>query len=71
MTLEKLKERYTQVIARERKAEEYFQGKTERECEIWMPEYLKIIQQLSLMLGEYKRLTGKEMTEKEVWEGFK
>lgn len=71
MELKELKQKYNEVIKREHKAEKYFEGRTEKECEAWMPEYLKIIQQLSLLIGEYKRLTGKEMTKEQVWEGFR
>lgn len=69
--LEQLKRQYNKTLVREKKAEEFLNKATEEECRKWVPEFLKIIVQLSKMIKEYKKLTGKEMTEEDVREGFR
>lgn len=71
MGLADLKEKYNKTISREQKAREWLDKATEKQLEKWLPEYHKIVNELSLMMQEYKALTNKEMTDKQVFEGFK
>ena len=72
MSILEFKKKYNSLLARERKAEQYFENpeRTPEEIDKWLPELQKIIIQLSLAMQEYKRLTGKEMTKEEVLNGF-
>lgn len=71
MELEILKKNYNKVIDRYKKAEAFFNIATDAEVNKWMPEFQKIIIELSNMMKKYAHLTGKEMTSEEVMEGFK
>ena len=66
------KEKYNQLLAREKKAESYLNdpGRTEEEVAKWLPEYLRIVQQLGQMIYEYKQ-QGFDITVDEQLNGFK
>ena len=66
------KEKYNQLLAREKKAESYLNdpGRTEEEVAKWLPEYLRIVQQLGQMIYEYKQ-GGNDITVEEQLNGFK
>jgi hypothetical protein len=70
--LEKLKKKYNELLATEKKAEAFFDNPMEsmERKEKWLPRFIEITRDLSLMMKKYRELTGKEMTEDEVFEGF-
>lgn len=70
--LEELKKKYNKVLATEKKAEAFFDNpmETMERKEKWLPRFIEITRDLSLMMKKYRELTGKEMTEDEVFEGF-
>lgn len=70
--LKELKKKYNEILATEKKAEAFFDNpnKSMAEKEKWLPKFNQIIVELSLMMKQYRELTGKEMTSKEVLEGF-
>lgn len=65
-----LKKNYNKTLAREKKAENFINKATDKEFEKWLPEFNKIIVELSMMIKQYKDLTGQEMSKTEVSEGF-
>lgn len=71
--LEELKKKYNEVLATEKKAEAFFDNplETMERKEKWLPRFIEITRELSLMMKKYRELTGKEMTEDEVFEGFR
>jgi hypothetical protein len=71
-SLSKLKKSYNNLIAREKKAQQFFNNPDieQKKKDNWMPEYIELIKKLSLLMGEYKELTGEEMTEDEIFNGF-
>ena len=66
------KEKYNQLLAREKKAEPYLNdlGRTEEELAKWLPIYEGIARQLGQMIYEYKQ-GGNEITVEEQLNGFK
>ncbi len=66
------KEKYNQLLAREKKAESYLMNEKVplEEREKWLPEYLRIVQQLGQMIYEYKQ-GGNDITVDEQLNGFK
>jgi hypothetical protein len=70
--LVELKKKYNEVLAREKKAEEFFDDPnvpTESK-EKWLPKFYEIVRELSGMMKEFRELSGNEMSEGEVLEGF-
>ena len=67
------KEKYNALITREKKAEGWLNDpkRTENEINKWMPKFTEIIINLSGMINEYKKLTGKDMTKELALNGFK
>lgn len=70
LNLTKLKEKYNKLIARNKKAEEYFDKAQAKDVIHYLPEFNSITIQLSHIIREYEALSGTEMTDKEVLEGF-
>lgn len=69
-TMSILRKQYNDILAREKKAEEFFKNASPEEVEKWLPEYTKIIIKLSKLMEEYTKLTGKNMTSNEIFNGF-
>lgn len=71
--LEDIKRKYNACVKRRDKADAFYNNPniSQERKEQWMSEYLKLIQQLSVLIVLYERVTGKQMTEEQVWEGFK
>jgi hypothetical protein len=71
--LEALKKKYNEILASEKKAEAFFDNPMEsmERKEKWLSRFIEITRELSLMMKKYRELTGEEMTEDEVLEGFK
>ena len=64
--------RYNKLIDREKKAEAFLSNPstTEKQIEKWLPEFHKVVRELSVMMQEYKTHTGYEMQENEILNGF-
>ena len=69
--LKELKVKYNSVLARQKKAETFLNNATDKEIDKWLPEYLKITSELSLMMSMFAVFTGRAMTNDESLEGFK
>lgn len=69
--LKELKVKYNSVLARQKKAEVFLDNTTEEQFNKWLPEYLKITSELSVMMSQFAVLTGRAMTIEESLEGFK
>lgn len=70
--LVEFKKKYNEVLAREKKAEEFFDDPNvsmERK-EKWLPKFYEIVRELSGMMKEFRELSGEEMSEGEVLDGF-
>lgn len=70
MGLEELKQKYNEFIKREQKARKWMDTANSTDIDKWMPSYIKITIQLSKLMQQYKDITGKKMTDKEVFGGF-
>ena len=72
MSILELKATYNILIAREKKAEKFLEDTTytQDKRDSWVPEFVKITEQLSLLMREYKKITGQEMPDNEVLNGF-
>lgn len=64
--------KYNTLLQREKKAEAFLNdekvdiAKRER----WLPEYEKIVSELGKMIKEYKNMTGEDMPEEEILNGY-
>ena len=72
MSILELKETYNKLIDREKRAEIFFNNPSieQSKQEAWIPEYLEITKGLSLLMIEYQKITGEEMTDTEILNGF-
>jgi len=72
MSLLELKAAYNVIIAREKKAELFLENAAVPQVkkDLWVPEFVKITEQLSMLMIEYKKITGFEMRDSEVLNGF-
>lgn len=72
MAIDDLKCEYNKLLKREKNAEKYLnEVATDAEAEKWKPAFIKITQQLSMMMLDFKKATGREMTTDEILNGFK
>lgn len=70
--IDNLKTDYNKLLKREKNAENYLDNvATDTEAERWKPEFIKITQDLSMMMLDFKKATGREMTDDEILHGFK
>jgi len=67
-----LKAGYNVLIAQEKTAELAFKDNkyTDAQKETWIPKFNQITECLSLLMADYKKLTGEEMKNSEVLNGF-
>lgn len=72
MSILELKETYNRLIGREKKAEQFFENPNVEQIkkDNWLPEFMEITKDLSLLMAEYLRLTSVEMKDDEVLNGF-
>jgi len=72
MSILELKKAYNILIAREKKAEKYLDNWDipQSKKDGWLPEFAKITECLSMLMADYKKLTGEEMKDSEVLNGF-
>lgn len=72
MDLNNLKIEYNRLLKREKNAENYLTNvATDAEVEKWMPEFIKITNQLSNMMFKLEKILNREMTHDEIVNGFK
>ena len=72
MSILELKEAYNVLIAREKKAEKFLEDTsfTIEKRDSWIPEFNNITILLSTLMIKYKEITGHEMKDSEVLNGF-
>ena len=72
LNINELKQAYNILIAQEKKAELAFKDNkyTDAEKESWFPKFNKITECLSQLMLDYKKLTGNDMKDSEVLNGF-
>ena len=70
--LEELKKSYNSLIIREKKAEEFFDNPDVEQSkkDSWISEYMKITESLSSLMAEYRTITGNQMADDEIFNGF-
>ena len=72
MSILELKQAYNILIKQELKAEESFKNDkyTDAQKESWVPKFNQITECLSMLMIDYKKLTGNDMLDSEVLNGF-
>jgi len=72
LNLEKLQSAYNVLIAREKKAEKYLDdwNISQAKKDGWLPEFAKITECLSMLMADYKKLTGEEIPIENCRDGF-
>ena len=67
-----IQEQYNNALARYKKAEKFFNAENVplEQKERFFNEFNKVVRALSLMMKDFKTLYGREMTDKEINEGF-
>ena len=72
MSILELKKAYNILIAREKKAEKYLDNWDipQSKKDGWLPEFAKITECLSMLMADYKKLTGEEISNDNVLNGF-
>ena len=67
-----LKEAYNLLLQREKKAEVFFKNDkvTQAKKDAWVPEFTKITELLSNLMRKHREITGSNMTDWEVLNGF-
>ena len=70
--IDDLKRAYNVLIQREKKAEKYLENDSIPQVtrDKWLPEFDKITILLSTLMRKYKTLTGHEMADNEIINGF-
>lgn len=73
MSILELKKAYNVLITREKKAEKFLEDNsfTQTKRDTWVPEFVKITECLSMLMIKYKTITGVEMPDDNVLNGFK
>jgi len=63
LNIDDVKKAYNVLIAQEKTAELAFKNNkyTDAQKESWFPKFNKITECLSMLMADYKKLTGKEM----------
>jgi hypothetical protein len=72
MSILELRETYNGLIAREKKAEKFFDNPNVEQSkkDNWIPEFMKITEGLSILMIKHREITGVEMNDDEVLNGF-
>ena len=72
MSILELKQAYNVLIAREKKAEKFLENNsyTIEKRDSWVPEFVKITECLSMLMIDYKKITGEEMNDDNIFNGF-
>ena len=69
--MDTLRKQYNELLAREKKAENFLNKATDEQYEKWLPEFQNIIIQLSTLIGKIEKEEGRKLTQNEALEGFK
>lgn len=72
MSILELKKAYNVLIAREKKAEKFLENAAvpQTKKDLWVPEFCRITECLSMLMIKHKEITGNEMLDSEVINGF-
>lgn len=72
MSILELQKAYNALIAQEKTAELAFKNSkyTDAQKESWFPKFNQITECLSMLMLDYKKITGKDMEDDEVLNGF-
>ena len=72
LNIDDLKKAYNILIAQEKKADASFKDNkyTDKQKETWIPKFNQITECLSMLMADYKKLTGEEMKDRNVLNGF-
>ena len=72
MSILELQKAYNVLIAQEKKADASFKDSkyTDKQKETWIPKFNQITECLSMLMADYKKLTGEEMKDRNVLNGF-
>jgi len=70
--IDDLKKAYNVLIAQEKTAELAFKDSkyTDKQKETWIPKFNQITECLSMLMADYKKLTGEEISNDNVLNGF-
>jgi hypothetical protein len=69
--MDALKQRYNLALKREQKAEIWLNKATDEQLEKWIPEFNKIIVELSQLIYLIEKQKNRKLSYSEVSEGFK
>ena len=72
LNIDELKQAYNVLIAQEKKAEASFKDNkyTDAQKETWIPKFNQITECLSMLMADYKKLTGEVMPLENCKNGF-
>ena len=70
MNIVEVKKKYNYWLGRYLKAEEFITSSEPEEVDKYLGLFHQIVRELSLLIQEFRKATGKEMTKKEMYEGF-
>ena len=70
MNIAEVKKKYNYWLGRYLKAEEFINSSEPEEVDKYLGLFHQIVRELSLLIQEFRKATGKEMTKKEMYEGF-
>ena len=70
MNIVEVKKKYNYWLGRYLKAEEFINSSEPEEVDKYLGLFHQIVRELSLLIQEFRKATGKEMTKKEMYEGF-
>jgi len=72
LSILELQKAYNVLIAQEKKADASFKDSkyTDKQKETWIPKFNQITECLSMLMADYKKLTGEEMKDRNVLNGF-
>ena len=72
LNIDDLKKAYNVLIAKEKKADDSFKDDkyTDAQKETWIPKFNQITECLSMLMADYKKLTGEEMPLENCKNGF-
>ena len=70
MSILDYKKAYNYLLARYKKAEEYFATHTLEEVDKWLPEFIKILETMSMIINSLENRFKVKVTDKEKENGF-
>ena len=70
MNIVEVKKKYNYWLGRYLKAEEFINSSEPEEVDKYLGLFHQIVRELSLLIQEFRKATGKEMTKDEMFKGF-